>query len=74
MPRYVCIKQYDITDCGAACLAIISKQYGLKTPRTRIREVAGTDKHGTNAYGVVKAAERLGGITSGLAKRFDELT
>jgi ATP-binding cassette subfamily B protein len=66
MPRYVCIKQHDITDCGAACLAIVSKQYGLKTPITRIREVAGTDKQGTNAYGMVKAAERLGFTAKGV--------
>lgn len=58
--RYYCIKQHDITDCGAACLATISKQHGLKTSITRIREVAGTDKQGTNAYGVIKAAEELG--------------
>jgi len=47
-------------DCGAACLATISKQYGLKIPITKIREVAGTDKRGTNAYGVIKAVEKLG--------------
>jgi len=41
--KYYCIKQYDITDCAAACLTTISKQYGLKIPITRIREVAGTD-------------------------------
>lgn len=58
--RYYCIKQHDITDCGAACLATVSRQYGLKTSITRIREVAGTDKQGTNAYGVIKAAEALG--------------
>jgi len=58
--RYYCIKQHDITDCGAACLATISKQHGLKISVTRIREVAGTDKQGTNAYGVIKAAEELG--------------
>jgi len=58
--KYYCIKQYDISDCGAACLATISKQYGLKTPITRIREVAGTDKEGTSAFGVIKAAEQLG--------------
>lgn len=58
--KYHCIKQHDITDCGAACLATISKQYGLKTPITKIREVAGTDKQGTNALGVIKAAELLG--------------
>lgn len=60
--KYYCIKQHDITDCGAACLAIISKQYGLSTSITKIREVAGTDKQGTNAYGMVKAAEQLGFI------------
>ncbi len=57
---YHCIKQHDITDCGAACLATISKHYGLKVPISKIREVAGTDKQGTNAAGMIKAAEKLG--------------
>ena len=50
--KYTCIKQHDITDCEAACLATISKQHGYKTSITKIREVEGTDKQGTNAYGV----------------------
>jgi ATP-binding cassette subfamily B protein len=58
--RYVCIKQHDIKDCGCACLATISKQYGLKIPISKIREVSGTDKQGTSAYGIIKAAEQLG--------------
>ena len=57
--RYYCVKQHDITDCGAACLATISKQYGLNLSISKIREVAGTDKQGTNAYGMIKAAEQL---------------
>ena len=64
--QYHCIKQHDITDCGAACLATISKQHGLKIPITRIREIAGTDKQGTNAYGVIKAAEQLGFTAKGV--------
>ena len=28
--KYHCIKQHDITDCGAACLATICKQNGYK--------------------------------------------
>ncbi|MFW6029830.1 MAG: cysteine peptidase family C39 domain-containing protein, partial [Halanaerobiales bacterium] len=48
--KYHCIKQHDMTDCGAACIAIISKQHGLKIHITKIREVAGTDKKGTNAF------------------------
>lgn len=64
--KYFCIKQHDITDCGAACLATISKQYGYKIPITRIREIAGTDKQGTNAYGVIKAAEEIGFSAKGV--------
>lgn len=64
--KYYCIKQHDITDCGAACLATICKQNGLKTGITKIREVAGTDKQGTNAYGVIKAAEQLGFSAKGV--------
>lgn len=64
--KYYCIKQHDITDCGAACMATISKQYGYKTSITKIREVAGTDKQGTNAFGVIKAAEQLGFSAKGV--------
>lgn len=63
---YNCVLQHDITDCGAACIATVSKQYGLKMPITKIREIAGTDKQGTNAYGVIKAAERLGFSAKGV--------
>jgi len=58
--KYYCLKQQDITDCGAACIGTIAKQKGLKIPIATIREIAGTDKKGTNAYGIIKAAERLG--------------
>ena len=64
--KYYCIKQHDITDCGAACLATICKQNGYKIGITKIREVAGTDKQGTNAYGVIKAAEQLGFSAKGV--------
>lgn len=64
--KYYCIKQHDITDCGAACLATICKQNGYKTGITKIREAAGTDKQGTNAYGVIKAAEQLGFSAKGV--------
>ncbi|MDF2870916.1 MAG: transporter CbaT [Anaerocolumna sp.] len=64
--KYYCIKQHDMTDCGAACLATISKQYGFNTSITKIREVAGTDKQGTNAYGMIKASEQLGFTARGV--------
>ena len=55
-----------MTDCGAACLATISKQNGYRIGITKIREVAGTDKQGTNVYGVIKAAEQLGFSAKGV--------
>ena len=64
--KYNCVRQHDITDCGAACLATISKQYGLKLPISKIREIAGTDKQGTNAFGMVKAAEKIGFTAKGV--------
>lgn len=64
--RYYCIKQHDITDCGAACLATICKQNGYNVGITKIREVAGTDRQGTNAYGMVKAAQQLGFSAKGV--------
>lgn len=64
--KYYCVKQHDIKDCGAACLATISKQYGLNLSISKIREVAGTDKQGTNAYGMIKAAEQLGFSAKGV--------
>lgn len=64
--KYYCVRQHDITDCGAACLATISKQNGYNISISKIREIAGTDKQGTNAYGVIKAAEELGFSAKGV--------
>lgn len=58
--RYYCIKQHDITDCGAACIATICKQNKYNVSIAKVREIAGTDKQGTNVYGVIKALEELG--------------
>ncbi len=54
------VKQRDITDCGAACIASVSAHYQLQLPVSRIRQYAGTDKRGTNVLGMIEAAERLG--------------
>ncbi len=60
------IKQHDITDCGAACLASIAAHYGLLMPIARIRQIASTDRRGTNVLGVTTAAEKLGFSAKGV--------
>ncbi len=64
--KYACIKQQDYKDCGCACLATICKQYGLKYPISKIRELSGTDKKGTSALGIIRAAEKLGFTAKGV--------
>ena len=67
------IKQHDITDCGAACLASVCAHYGLRFPVARIRQYAFTDQKGTNVLGLIEAANRLGLSAKGVRARFEAL-
>ncbi|MEI6274742.1 MAG: peptidase domain-containing ABC transporter [Prolixibacteraceae bacterium] len=67
------IKQRDITDCGAACLASVAAHYRLGLPVSKIRQLAGTDQKGTNAWGLIKAAEKLGFTAKGVKGGIDSL-
>ena len=67
------IKQHDITDCGATCLASISAHYNLQLPIARIRQYASTDKKGTNVLGLIEAAEKLGFEAKGVRGEIDSL-
>lgn len=69
----ITIKQHDITDCGAACLASISAHYKLQIPLSRIRQYAGTDKKGTNVLGLLEAAKKLGFEAKGVRGDFESL-
>lgn len=67
------VKQRDITDCGAACLASVAEYYKLKLPVARIRQMAGTDKKGTNVLGLVEAASKMGFLAKGVRGEWDSL-
>ncbi len=58
--RYTFVKQHDITDCAAACLAMICLHYKKETTITRLRDMMGTDLKGTNLIGLSRCAESLG--------------
>lgn len=60
MRNVIKVKQRDITDCGAACLASVAAHHKLLLPVARIRQYATTDQRGTNMLGLVKAATKLG--------------
>lgn len=60
-------------DCGAACLAMVAKHYGMSLPITKCRELTKTDKIGTNLYGLVDGAEKIGFKAEALSGGPDEL-
>jgi len=71
MKQDIKIKQHDITDCGAACLASIAANFSLKFPIARIRQYAFTDKKGTNVLGMIEAANKLGFEAKGVKGPFE---
>lgn len=60
------IKQHDIKDCGAACLASIGNHFKVNLPIARIRQFANTDKRGTNVLGIIEASAKMGFIAKGV--------
>lgn len=54
------VKQRDVTDCGAACIASVASYYKLFLPVARIRQLASTDQRGTNIRGLTVALNALG--------------
>ena len=66
MRRPIRIRQHDITDCGVACLASVAEYWGLKYTISKLRQLASTDKDGTNLLGLIEAAEKIGFIAKGV--------
>lgn len=73
MTKDTLIKQHDIRDCGAACLASVGGHYGLKMPIAKIRQICHTDKRGTNALGMVQGLEKMGFNAKGVKGGIDAL-
>ena len=55
MPKIEVVKQRDLKDCGACCIASILKYYGGYVPLEKIRDDTCTGINGTTAFHLVKA-------------------
>lgn len=73
MKKSTLIKQHDIKDCGAACLASVGAHYGLEMPIAKIRQICHTDKRGTNVLGIVQGLEKMGFNAKGVKGGADAL-
>ncbi|CCH01511.1 Lactococcin-G-processing and transport ATP-binding protein lagD [Fibrella aestuarina BUZ 2] len=68
------VKQRDLTDCGAACLASVASYYRLVLPVARIRQIASTDQKGTTMLGMVEAAQKLDFQAKGVKATYESLS
>ena len=59
-PAYPFIEQQSSSDCGAACLAMISQYWGKRFSLNFLRNLAGVGRSGASLKGLAKAAESLG--------------
>jgi ATP-binding cassette, subfamily C, bacterial len=58
--KYQVVIQHSEEDCGAACLASITKHYRRTLTLNRVREAVGTGQLGTTLLGLRRGAEAIG--------------
>jgi ATP-binding cassette subfamily B protein len=58
--RFVCVRQVDERDCGAAALATVALSHGLSLSLAKLRELTQTGRSGTSLLGLAEAADALG--------------
>jgi ATP-binding cassette subfamily B protein len=71
--RYPCVRQNDQSDCGAAALATVARYHRLPVGLQQLRDLAGTDRAGTNLLGLLRAAEKLGFSARGVKGGYEDL-
>ena len=50
--------QHDEKDCGPACLCMIAKNFGIKIPLIKCREILRTDNNGTSLYAMIERCKK----------------
>ncbi len=61
--RYPFFQQHSASDCGAACLVMVSRYWGKRFSINRLREIANVDRNGASLRGLAAAAESVGFTT-----------
>lgn len=65
--------QMEATECGAACLCIISAYYGRHFPLEEARVACSISRDGSNAYNILRAAENIGLKSEGYSLALKDL-
>lgn len=67
------VRQHDIKDCGAACLATILRYYKSFVSIIQIREYMHVDKNGASMYALCQAAQHFGLEADAYVGTFEEI-
>lgn len=67
------IQQLEVSDCGAACLAMILAFHGRNVSPEEIRRATRTSRHGVDAVAIVEAARAYGLDARGVSVDLDGL-
>ncbi|WP_427162591.1 peptidase domain-containing ABC transporter [Aliinostoc sp. HNIBRCY26] len=71
--RYPFFAQQSASDCGAACLVMVSRHWGKRISVNRLRDIANVDRNGASLRGLSAAAESIGFSTRPVKASLDQL-
>lgn len=71
--RYPFFAQQSASDCGAACLVMISRYWGKNLSVNRLRDLANVSRSGSSMRSLTSAAESIGFATRPVKASFDKL-
>ena len=71
--RYPFFAQQSASDCGAACLVMVSRYWGKRFSVNRLRDIANVDRNGASLRGLAAAAESIGFNTKPVKASLDKL-
>ena len=71
--RYPFFAQQSGSDCGAACLVMVSRYWGKRFSVNRLRDIANIDRNGASLRGLLTAAESIGFSTRPVKASLKEL-
>jgi subfamily B ATP-binding cassette protein HlyB/CyaB len=71
--RFAWVEQAEEMDCGAACLAMLCRHYGINITLGKLRELANVTTQGATLDSLARAGEALGFGARGIQCTFDAL-